>query len=467
VTDLDDVIVVGGGPAGCISALAMSRLGLRVRLIEEHADAKPHIGEAISIAVLRQLHDLGLEDTLDHAGWRPFAVSDERWASQAWVTREAPPGAATLDRGRFDAALRDACRQAGISVDLGQRATTAIRRREGGWSVTLADGRHREAAFIVDAAGRRGLLPKSRRRNGARTIAIYAYWGGDRLPERPRIAAGESAWAWGAPVPNLGFNATLFLDRQALPQSRGDLRQIYLDGLSSTRILPSPGNGSECGRVTACDASSWLDEESVGADYIKVGEAAQSFDPLASMGVQHCIQSARSAAVVANTILRRPESHSLAKQYYKERLERSAQTHAVATSEIYGRSFHAEQPFWRSRSAETPAGRRTNSDPANHAPPAPSSLIQFDRGRIVQVPSLCGDFVESRQAVLAGTAREPVAFLGRIAMDVIVAEIVNSGTVGELQGALARGPSGAQAGQIVDWLVNKEVIQVTAPNERA
>ena len=192
MTALTDVVVVGGGPAGCISALALCRLGLTVRLIEEHADARPHVGEAISVAVLRQLHDLGLEDALDRAGWRRFARCDERWASGAWITREAPPGAATLDRGRFDVALRDACRQAGVVVDLGWRATTAIRRSEGGWSVTLADGQRREASFLIDAAGRRGLLPKSRRWQGLRTIALYAYWSGGGLPVQPRIAAGKA-----------------------------------------------------------------------------------------------------------------------------------------------------------------------------------------------------------------------------------------------------------------------------------
>ncbi len=42
-TELEtDVLIVGGGPAGMVSALCLAQLGVRSIIIERHADVNPH-----------------------------------------------------------------------------------------------------------------------------------------------------------------------------------------------------------------------------------------------------------------------------------------------------------------------------------------------------------------------------------------------------------------------------------------
>src|SRR5207302_11180257 len=105
--------------------------------------------------------------------------------------------------------------QAGAHVI--QPATArAVERRAAAWHVS-ADAKGASysirSKFMIDACGRAGFLPRQRSEASPKTLALYGYWRGARLPEVPRVAAGERQWYWGSPVPGRGFNAIAFVDR--------------------------------------------------------------------------------------------------------------------------------------------------------------------------------------------------------------------------------------------------------------
>lgn len=456
-----EILVVGGGPAGSVAALMLRRLGFRVRLTEANDRPRPHVGEAISLGVHRQLMDLGLGEALDRAGCRSFDEYDEHWEQAEAIVREAPPGSATIDRARFDATLWNLCRDAGVEVHLGQKVERVDRPVGGGWNVRIVGGERYHAAFLIDATGRRSLLPRARRASGPRTFALYSYWRGEGLPTRPHIAAGASCWTWAAPVDGLGFHAILFVDRHALAEHGPDLREAYIRGLAKTGLFSLLANRANCSVVSACDASAWYDDESCGLDFIKVGEAAQSLDPLASMGVQKAIQSARSAAVIVNTLLRRPDAQSIALAYYQDLLKRSARAHRRASAEIYARSRFADMSFWQARSEEANSrGKLRKPTSLSFSGTAP---IKLDTSRLIEHPCLCGDYVELRLAVLAGSEREPVTFLGDATVAGIVAAVRSSGTWGALRTSLARSRDATTADRICAWLVHNKILHVGAP----
>src|SRR5258708_38707376 len=59
-----DVVVAGGGPAGAVAALDLSRRGFRVALIEKSAYENPRVGETRPPEIRRPLTELG--------GWEGF-----------------------------------------------------------------------------------------------------------------------------------------------------------------------------------------------------------------------------------------------------------------------------------------------------------------------------------------------------------------------------------------------------------
>src|SRR5712675_2169144 len=60
---------------------------------------------------------------------------------------------------------------------------------------------------------------------------------------------------------------------------------------------------------------------------IQLGDAALAIDPISSSGVQKAIQTALSGAIVANTLLRRPELTDAALSFYRTQLSDASERH--------------------------------------------------------------------------------------------------------------------------------------------
>jgi hypothetical protein len=125
----DEVFVIGGGVAGCAAAIALSRNGRSVTLIErEHTPRHKVCGEFLSGEALEDLRALGI----DVAALGAVPIDFVRLAA-ARRAAEAPLPfpAASLTRKTLDTALIAGAMAAGVRVERGRsiqalsRATTA------------------------------------------------------------------------------------------------------------------------------------------------------------------------------------------------------------------------------------------------------------------------------------------------------------------------------------------------------
>ena len=168
-----DVIVAGGGLAGCTAAAVLARLGASVLVLEKDRFPRDKLcGEFLSTEVSELCDRLGILPALTAAGARP--IRRFRMTSPSGSGFETPlPGTAMgLSRWTLDAAFFDHARKTGAEM----RDDCAVRSIHGsisrGFSVEH-DGGAERARFVMGAYGRRDALDRRLDRPFIREASPY------------------------------------------------------------------------------------------------------------------------------------------------------------------------------------------------------------------------------------------------------------------------------------------------------
>jgi flavin-dependent dehydrogenase len=182
----DEVLVLGGGVAGCAASIALARKGRRVTLIERELAPKHKVcGEFLSGEALEDLHALGVDVAslgavpLDHV-----RLAAARRAAEAPL----PFAAASLTRKSLDTALIAEAIAAGVTMERG-RSVHSLDRNNGVWQVTLDDGTTREAPTVFLATGKHDVRGHKRPDDPQRWVAFKMYF---------KLAPGQAAELAGA-----------------------------------------------------------------------------------------------------------------------------------------------------------------------------------------------------------------------------------------------------------------------------
>jgi flavin-dependent dehydrogenase len=178
----DEVLVLGGGVAGCAASIALARKGRHVRLIERETASRHKVcGEFLSGEALEDLGALGIDVAslgavpLDHV-----RLAAARRAAEAPL----PFAAASLTRKALDTALIAEAIAAGVQVERGRSVQALGRVGSEGWQATLDDGTTREAATVFLATGKHDLRGHKRPADPQRWVAFKMYF---------RLAPGQAA----------------------------------------------------------------------------------------------------------------------------------------------------------------------------------------------------------------------------------------------------------------------------------
>jgi flavin-dependent dehydrogenase len=411
-----DVCVIGGGPAGSTIAHRLASLGHDVCVIERQSFPRHHVGASLPSSILPLLEMIGARDLVERAGFlRPRQIA-VWWAEDAPAIRTRPgvPGF-HVDRGEFDRLLLQSAEANGVRVLQPARALPPERLRDGGWRIRFhQDGGLKElsARFVVDACGGRGILPGRRRRVSAPLLALYAHWqsalGGETMG---RVEAGENEWFWHAPMGGGKSVAAVFVDPKRLSGTTAEhIETTYQELLGRCRLFRDVLLGGIEGPVKACDASSRCAQEPVASDFVRVGDANLSVDPLSSQGVQLAIAGAIQAAVVVNTLVRCPENSNAAVVFYKDRQMEKVQQYAAKTAAFYReRATVCDQPFWRRRAVL--AEGATHPDLSGERLDGNCRIALSGSATIEQTPTIEGELIVARPALHHQALQRPVAYL--------------------------------------------------------
>lgn len=230
-SDVQDVLVIGGGPAGSTAAAFLSMKGHRVTVLEKERFPREHVGESLLPYCYRIFEELGvLEQMTERYVRKPGVRFIDVDGSQrtTWCFGHVIKDDSYLSfhvlRGEFDKMLLDNARRHGAAVKEQTRVSTVDLDGPDGTAVVEAVGprggkQSLRARFILDASGRDTLIAT---RMGWKKphaeldrAALSTHWAGTPRAlkkasfrsciwaARKRAGSGSSQWApigsaWGS-----------------------------------------------------------------------------------------------------------------------------------------------------------------------------------------------------------------------------------------------------------------------------
>jgi flavin-dependent dehydrogenase len=324
-----DVLVIGGGPAGCSAAPLLAQKGHQVVLLEKARHPRFHIGESLLPSNLPLFERLGVADEIR-------AVGMEKWAAEfvsPWHERpqvfhfaeawdKSMPYAYQVLRSQFDEILIRNAQRKGVEVLEGCQAKAVEFLPDGSGALVRAkhdDGREQSfrARFVIDASGRDTFLAnrfRIKQRNPKHnSSAVYGHYRGAR--RHPGQAEGnisifwfEHGWFWFIPMMN-GITSVGMVTWPYFLRTRGarTLAQFLADGIATCPALAERLAHAELvNEVEATGNFSYVAQRNHGPNYVMIGDAYAFIDPVFSSGVLLAMNSGFVAADTVDTCLSHP-----------------------------------------------------------------------------------------------------------------------------------------------------------------
>jgi flavin-dependent dehydrogenase len=326
-SEVCDVAVIGGGPAGSTAAALLARKGYKVIALEKARHPRFHIGESLLPMNLPVFERLGVLDKVRAMGvFKPgadFEANNERGYNNYAFARaigDSPPHAYQVWRQDFDKMLYEHARESGADAREGHEVLKVEQpdSRDTRLEVRSDDGRSYSirARYLVDASGRDTFLStkkRLRRKNNAhQSAAIFGHFRG----AEPR--GGEDAgnisiyrfqygWMWMIPLPDGVMSIGAVCRPEYLKRRKGRTTEFLLETLHQNPGLKARMQRAELiGEVRVTGNYSYDSTQMGGPGWVLVGDAFAFLDPVFSSGVYLAMSGAEQAVEVVDAALRDP-----------------------------------------------------------------------------------------------------------------------------------------------------------------
>jgi len=315
-TQTFDVVVIGGGPGGSVTAAYLGKQGYKILLIEKAKFPRFHIGESLTGMAAQILADFDLESkmkdydfpvkggvkVLGKEAKSEFFVSVLR---KTWQVRRAD----------FDTMLLENAAEHGVTIvqgmakDVlkeGDRVVGVTYEKEGKTSIEEV-----HAKFVVDASGSGTFLSKKKvagqkkfEKEFKNQVATFSHFKNVKrdpgaMRDNTFLFYGElSEWAWFIPVSDDTVSIGVVMPSKKV-QSLGGPEKTLEWGIKN--INPDLCERMESAElddeVRAINNYSYTIEPFVGEGWLCIGDAHRFSDPIFSFGVSFAMVEAKAAAM--------------------------------------------------------------------------------------------------------------------------------------------------------------------------
>lgn len=310
---MSTVVIVGGGPAGCATALALHALGVDgITIVEAGRYQRERVGESVPPDIGLLFARCGINDAFLDEGHEPCVGSCASWGSDGlgyndFIANPHGPGW-HLDRRRFERFLARQVRARGIRLFTNTRFREVERHQDGGYTITV-EGPERartrlRAEWLVDAGGVQALLATrlgARKRIHDQLVVASAFLdlsdngGFSRLT---MLEAVEYGWWYAARLPDGRLIVAVASDAPTLKAMRLNEPEGWALHLHDTRHLATALRSASWPepKLTIGLAASSILEPCAGAHWLAVGDAASCYDPISAQGIHKAFATGVAAA---------------------------------------------------------------------------------------------------------------------------------------------------------------------------
>jgi flavin-dependent dehydrogenase len=364
-----DVAVIGAGPAGCATALFLSRYGMSVVLISQE---QPRLlaGETLSPAGEFHLRRLDLQALLNSDHMRVSNIASQWDADGISYTDVSmhPLGSWWhLNRYSFDKQFQSEVDSAGVPIIRATYRSSEFDLTTGRWCLIIVGDPSIEcikSRFVVDASGRRASFA---RQQGAKSIACDALVGiiacishcSELAYRGISVEAASKGWWYTSFAQQDEATIGLFTDSDLFSLKKEQLRPAFLSHLRATKLtrarMGSLLDLASGAALRVIQANTRILNRVCGENWLAVGDAALTMDPLSSQGITQSLLAAERAA---KSIVEHLESRSSLDSYVDFWLRETNQ-YLCERAMFYSRQSNLKTSFWCRRSVLRDFGKQT------------------------------------------------------------------------------------------------------------
>ncbi|SFI58382.1 NAD(P)/FAD-dependent oxidoreductase [Planctomicrobium piriforme] len=300
-----EVLVVGGGIAGTVSAALLARSGLDVALLFTAGRTRPR-PELVSPEAALHLQRLGfpVERLSEIAVRCPGVVDQFRRTTPVYVDFELSRCASAwaVDRKRLDELLLSFAANCGLRMC---RLTAPARMLTSGSNayVSVSGNGHDiwRSGFLIDATGAASTLAAAENRHRIRYDRLVAVCLPLSQPMEPaewlHLSSSSAGWWYSLKTAKLSADAVFMTDADLLPRNR-DLIQSHLRTQFDKAFPAQSALLGTVARWTVRDARTSVRCCLWRGRWLPVGDAAFTLDPLSGNGIGRALRMADDIAAL-------------------------------------------------------------------------------------------------------------------------------------------------------------------------
>lgn len=352
--------VIGGGPAGLATAIKLNQYGFQVVLFEASEHDHITIGEHLAAEAIHEFKKLKVPETILKNNSIPCTEVQNAWGHTDIHYNESifnPFGAGyILTRPGFDADLFKHCSEIGIDTKKGVRISK-IHKIETGWQV-FTKNEIINVNFLIDASGRNSKFNfespiKKEKQNQLIGITKHLNINSTTSIKSSHllVESTNNGWWYTVQIASGTIISTFMTDANLLKESTVTSSEFWdLQLVNSTHTKARLRAFEVPEKAFIKSAHSHITKHAYGEHWLKVGDAAQSFDPLSSAGILKGFKMGQQAA---DTIYKHVNGDSNAFKFYEDDIQSQHKEYNQLKTEYYAKeSRWMQSSFWYKRNLQ-------------------------------------------------------------------------------------------------------------------